>query len=79
MTGYAQIREQTSAGELTISLRSVNHRGLDLHFHQSSDLGIFENAMRAFLKQHIARGHVEIRVSLERNRAPKRAPITAIC
>lgn len=64
MTGYAEIRKQTSAGQLTISLRSVNHRGLDLHFHLGSDFAPFENAMRAGLKQRVARGHVEIRMSL---------------
>lgn len=64
MTGYALARIQTSGGELTISLRSVNHRGLDLHFHQNGQLAQFENAMRAVLKQHILRGHVEIRMSL---------------
>ncbi|MBV9766437.1 MAG: YicC family protein [Acidobacteriaceae bacterium] len=66
MTGYALVRRDTPAGELTVSLRSVNHRGLDLHFHQSADFGIFENAVRGLLKQHIARGHVEVRMSLAR-------------
>ena len=33
----SQVRAATGSGELTISLRSVNHRGLDLHFHQSSE------------------------------------------
>lgn len=64
MTGYALVRAETSAGELTITLRSVNHRGLDLHFHQNGPLAQFENAMRGLLKQHIARGHIEIRMSL---------------
>ena len=64
MTGYALTRMHTSAGELTITLRSVNHRGLDLHFHQNGQLSQFENAMRAVLKQHILRGHIEIRASL---------------
>ena len=66
MTGFALMRQPTSAGELIISLRSVNHRGLDLHFHHGSEFTLFENAMRGILKQHIARGHVEVRVSLER-------------
>ena len=53
------------AGELTISLRSVNHRGLDLHFHHAPEFAPFENAMRALLKQSIARGHVEIRALVD--------------
>ncbi len=66
MTGYAQVRRQTSAGELTLSLRSVNHRGLDLHFYQGQEFGPFENELRGALKRGIARGHVEIRTSLMR-------------
>lgn len=64
MTGYALARKQTPVGELTLSLRSVNHRGLDLHFHLSSDLSLFENSIRVRLKQEIRRGHVEVRMSL---------------
>jgi uncharacterized protein (TIGR00255 family) len=67
MTGFALVRRQTSAGELTISVRTVNHRGLDLHFHIGNELGVFENAMRTVLKQHLGRGHVEVRMSLQRD------------
>ena len=66
MTGYASVRRQTREGELSISLRAVNHRGLDLHFHYSNELAAFENAMRSLLKQQIERGHIEVRVSLAR-------------
>ncbi len=66
MTGFAQVRRDTGAGELTVSLRSVNHRGLDLHFHQSHEFSAFENGMRAFLKENIGRGHVEIRAGIAR-------------
>ena len=66
MTGYAQVRRQTGAGELTLSLRSVNHRGLDLHFYQGQEFGPFENDLRGALKRGIGRGHVEIRATLTR-------------
>jgi uncharacterized protein (TIGR00255 family) len=64
MTGFASVRRQIGIGELTINLRSVNHRGLDLHFHQMGEFAAFENAMRALLKEHIRRGHVELRLFL---------------
>ena len=67
MTGYALLRQETSAGELTVSLRSVNHRGLDLHFYLSSEFAPFENALRSLLKERLSRGHVEIRMSLVSN------------
>jgi uncharacterized protein (TIGR00255 family) len=67
MTGFARVHRQTSAGELTVSLRSVNHRGLDLHFPHIGELSAFENAMRPSLKQQISRGHIEVRISLEKD------------
>ena len=69
MTGYARLRRQTNLGDLTVSLRSVNHRGLDLHFHHGQEFAPFENSIRALLKQHIARGHVEVRTQLTRDGA----------
>ncbi len=67
MTGYASERRATSAGDLFVSLRSVNHRGLDLHFHCGHELSAFENQIRALLKRRIERGHVEVRASLIRS------------
>jgi uncharacterized protein (TIGR00255 family) len=66
MTGFARLRHQTSIGELTISVRTVNHRSMDFHFHQSSEMLPFEGAVRKALKQHISRGHVEVRIGLNR-------------
>lgn len=61
MTGYAAAQAQLASGELQISLRSVNHRGLDLHFHLGPAAAAFEPAIRTALKESINRGHVEIR------------------
>jgi uncharacterized protein (TIGR00255 family) len=69
MTGYAQLRQPVTAGELLVSLRSVNHRGLDLHFHLGGEFAPFETGMRALLKERIARGHLEVRVTLTRDAA----------
>ena len=66
MTGFASVTRETEAGELTVSLRSVNHRGLDLHFHQGHEFAPYENQMRSLLKWSISRAHVDIRVSLSR-------------
>ena len=37
MTGFARVRKEIPQGELVFSLKSVNHRGLDLHFHLPDD------------------------------------------
>jgi uncharacterized protein (TIGR00255 family) len=66
MTGFARVRKSIGSIDVVISLKSVNHRGLDLQFHMSSELDPFENAMRSAIKRHVTRGHVDVRVSLTR-------------
>ncbi len=73
MTGYALVRRETSAGELTCSLRSVNGRGLDLHFYFPAEFAGFENSLRGLLKQKIGRGHLEVRLSLASQPGSERA------
>src|ERR1700687_5420989 len=49
------------------SLKSVNHRFLDLHFRLPSGSDALEMQLRRLLKEKIARGHVEVTLSLERS------------
>jgi uncharacterized protein (TIGR00255 family) len=49
-----------------LSLKSVNHRFLDLHFRLPSGTDSLEMHLRRLLKEKLARGHVEVTVSLER-------------
>jgi uncharacterized protein (TIGR00255 family) len=67
MTGFARVRKTLPEGELVVSLKSVNHRGLDLHFHMLPDLDPFENSLRKLIKENVARGHVQLQVSLNRS------------
>src|SRR5277367_4848739 len=66
MTGFARVQKTTEHGDIGISLKSVNHRGLDLHFHLGADLDALEHVMRAVLKRSVLRGHVDVRVSVLR-------------
>jgi uncharacterized protein (TIGR00255 family) len=67
MTGFARVRKALPDGELVLSLKSVNHRALDLHFHIPADLDQYEPALRAVLKAQINRGHVQIQVQITSN------------
>ena len=66
MTGFAQAKGQVN-GRLgfTLALKSVNHRFLDLHFRLPSDSGELEMQLRRLLKEKMARGHVEVTLTLE--------------
>src|ERR1700716_2103646 len=50
-----------------LALKSVNHRFLDLHFRLPSGSDSLEMQLRRLLKERIARGHVEVTLSLERS------------
>jgi uncharacterized protein (TIGR00255 family) len=67
MTGFAQVKGQAD-GQLNfaLSLKSVNHRFLDLHFRLPSDSDSLEMKLRRILKERLARGHVEVMLNLER-------------
>jgi len=67
MTGFAQVKGQID-GKLnfSLSLKSVNHRFLDLHFRMPSDYDGLEMKLRRLLKEKIARGHIELTLSLDR-------------
>lgn len=60
MTGFARVRETIMGVDVVLSLKSVNHRGLDLHFYMGPEMDPFENAMRSALKRHTTRGHIDI-------------------
>jgi uncharacterized protein (TIGR00255 family) len=67
MTGFAQVKGHvTDQLAFTLSLKSVNHRFLDLHLRMPSDTDALEMRVRRVLKEKLARGHVELTFSLER-------------
>lgn len=67
MTGFARSRRPWNEGELVVSIKSVNHRALDLSVQAPSLLDPVETRIRALVKEKVIRGHVEVRISLPRN------------
>src|SRR3989442_15621935 len=63
MTGFARLRKTIPEGEIVLSVKSVNHRALDLHFHLPPELDPFEAALRNAIKNRVARGHLQIHVA----------------
>jgi uncharacterized protein (TIGR00255 family) len=64
MTGFARIKKSIPEGEITVSLKSVNHRGLDMHFHMAPDLDPLESELRGLVKTGVVRGHLQVHVAL---------------
>jgi uncharacterized protein (TIGR00255 family) len=69
MTGYAVATSEGAAGTLTIEIKSVNSRFLDLQFRINDDLRALEPDLRAAIMAAITRGKVEVRLSFGRKAA----------
>ena len=67
MTGFARVRRTIGSLDAILSVKSVNHRGLDLHFHMPPVLEPFEPLARAAIKTRVERGHIQVHASLERH------------
>jgi uncharacterized protein (TIGR00255 family) len=66
MTGYSRVRQEEGDHTLTVSVKTTNHRFLDLQVRLSPGLESFEPGLRSIVKKLVARGHIELQVSLER-------------
>ena len=66
MTGYAVATSEGAAGTLTIEIKSVNSRFLDLQFRINDELRALEPDLRAAIMAAITRGKVEVRLSFGR-------------
>ena len=69
MTGFARVRKASPEGEIAVSIKSVNHRGLDIHFHMAPELDAFEGGIRNAIKAKVARGHLQVHVQFNRTTA----------
>ena len=65
MTGFAQVKGQIKEQGFTLSIKSVNHRFLDLHFRLPSNADGLEMTLRRTLKEKLARGHVDVNLSFD--------------
>ena len=73
MTGYGRGVAERDGRRLTVELKSVNHRFLDLAFRMPRSLGFLEDAARRRLGERLSRGHVDMFLTYLNTRADARA------
>jgi len=66
MTGYSSIRAEEGGFTLSISVKTTNHRNLDLQFRIPPALEPLEVLLRRTVKDQVLRGHVEVTVTFDR-------------
>ncbi len=64
MTGFAAVAAELPGGSLSVELRAVNHRYLDLQLRLPDELRALDAALRELLGAELKRGKVECRVAL---------------
>ena len=65
MTGFGRCEVQEAERKITVEMKSVNHRYLDVNIKMPKKLNFFEAAIRSELKNYIQRGKVDIFITYE--------------
>jgi uncharacterized protein (TIGR00255 family) len=63
MTGYATASTELDSGSLTLELRAVNHRYLDIQLRMADELRSFEGMLREAITAQLQRGKAECRIN----------------
>ena len=72
MTGYGRASLERDGRELTLELKTVNHRFLDLNIRLPRALLFLEDGMRKGLNARLARGHVDVFINYRNAREDAR-------
>jgi uncharacterized protein YicC (UPF0701 family) len=70
MTGFASVTREEDGVSISVTLKSVNHRFLDLQLRIPGSMATLENRIRSIVQSRVARGRVEVAVSLQQRREP---------
>ena len=70
MTGFAAVTREDEGSTTTVTIRAVNHRHLDLQLRLPQSLGAIEGEVRALVGTRVARGRVELSLSLQLRTTP---------
>ena len=70
MTGFAALTREDERATIAVTIRAVNHRHLDLQLRSPQSLSAIEAELRALVAKHVARGRVELGVSMQLRQTP---------
>jgi uncharacterized protein (TIGR00255 family) len=70
MTGFASLTQEDEVASVGITARAVNHRFLDLQLRLPPSLADLESRLRVRVQKRLARGRVELAVSLQLRQGP---------
>jgi uncharacterized protein (TIGR00255 family) len=72
MTGFASVSRDADDVSAGVTIKSVNHRFLDIQIKSPSSLAGLEGRIKALLQQRLTRGRVEVSLSCDDTSEPQR-------
>jgi len=70
MTGFTSVTREDERATVTVTIRALNHRYLDLQLRIPQSIAQIEGDVRSLVGKHVARGRVELSVSLQLRQTP---------
>jgi uncharacterized protein (TIGR00255 family) len=70
MTGFAAVTREDERATVAVTIRSLNHRYLDLQLRVPQTLAALEGDVRALVSRRVSRGRVELSLSIQVRQAP---------
>jgi uncharacterized protein (TIGR00255 family) len=70
MTGFASVSQEDDRATIAVTVRALNHRHLDLQLRVPQSAAELESEVRALVGKHVARGRVELNLSLQLRQTP---------
>jgi uncharacterized protein (TIGR00255 family) len=68
MTGFASLTRDDDLATITVTIKAVNHRFLDLQLRVPGSLAAAETRIRSLVQSRVSRGRVEVTVSIQQRR-----------
>jgi uncharacterized protein (TIGR00255 family) len=70
MTGFASITREDDRATIAVTIRTLNHRHLDLQLRIPQSFGAIESDVRGLVARRVARGRVELSLSVQIRQTP---------
>src|SRR5688500_1756653 len=70
MTGFAATTVEDDRATIAVTIRALNHRHLDLQLRVPQSLSVVERDLRTMVSSRVARGRVELSVSVQLRDVP---------
>lgn len=73
MTGFGRVERIKEQGIITVELRAINHRFLEVVLRHPKELTVYEDEIKRIIQEHVKRGRVECTITIEHPKDQRRS------